>query len=155
MSKFYQTRAAAYERGLRPASKIRGVTADLIATFCAPQEQHRTSRRYALTAFYDPLHVRSVFGLVDGVAGDPAAIAALEVHKTKQIKRAAPKTVVVVRQNQTVAWLEGDGYYATSCNKTGCTVEIRGQYATVTHPDWSAPLTKRLTSRGFRIGDGR
>lgn len=74
---------AAYDDGLRPASKIPGVPAALVKRFCRYDEWHHSSKLFNRTPFYDPAYVRATFGLESSAdhAADPVAVAALSAHK--------------------------------------------------------------------------
>lgn len=139
---------AAYDGGLVPASKIKGVPAAMVTKFCRAAEWHHASKAFNRVNFYDPATVRALFGLEinEDVAANPEAVAALAGAKTK----AGP----VVRTGCTVEWIEWTGSLsrprANERRETGCTVSVAGATATVTLPDGSI-LTKRLATNGFRF----
>ena len=138
----------AYENGLLPASKIKGVPAPLIADHCRCEEWHHASSRYNKVKFYDPEKVLAEFGICPhpDYEINPVAAAALEEHRAKR------KNAPVIHMNCTVEWLEWYGSIKhPKCDQMkaqGCTVSVKGQTATVTLPDGKA-LTKRLSTRGF------
>ena len=141
---------AAYDRGLCPASKIKGVPAHLVGMYCTASEWHHSSKQYNKVDFFDPAKVRAIFGLEVDPDGnwdaDPAAVEALASHK------AAGKPVGVLHTHCEVFWLEWGGTVkhpkATERAATGCAVLVKGQTATVTLPDGST-LVKRVATRGF------
>jgi hypothetical protein len=140
----------AYARGLRPASKIPGVPAALVRQYCRPDEWHHTSARYNETNFYDVAEVRAVFGLEKSnqYDPDPAAIAALKAHKAHNKAKKAEEVLT----NCEVTWLSWSGSArnpkATEHRASGCTVQLRGNTATVILPSGKS-FRKRLTTRGF------
>jgi hypothetical protein len=135
----------AYQRGLVPASKIKGVPGDLIRAHCTCEEWHHSSKAFNIVEFYDPAVVRATFGLeaLDGYDANPRAVAALAQRKTSK---------AVTHSNCTVRWLEWSGSFAnpkcTQRESAGCTVTVKGQTATVKIPT-GLVFTKRLTTRGF------
>lgn len=136
---------AAYWDGLVPASKIRGVPAELVRRFCEPKEWHHTSSRFNCTDFYDPEVVRSVFGLQpEDYKPDPYAVEALE--EWKAAKKKAPE----VFNGCTVEWLHWTRDYYNrrrpiERREEGCRVEIKGATAKITLPSGKL-MTKRITS---------
>jgi hypothetical protein len=136
----------AYEAGLVPASKVRGVPAHLVEQFCRYEEWHHSSKFANQTNFYDPHRVRATFGLVPNEEADPAAVAALAAWKAE---RKAPPQVI---EAATVRWLEWAGSikHPTATERVAytCRVELKGQTATVTLVTGRS-FKKRLTTRGF------
>ena len=138
---------AAYENGLRPASKIPGVPAALVKEFCRPDEWHHSSKAYNRVNFYNPAEVRAIFGLEvsEEFDADPRAVAALAVHK-------AGGSSAETHLNCYVEWIEWSGSLkrptATERAAEGCTVVVKGQTATITLPGGQT-LTKRLATRSF------
>jgi len=138
----------AYDRGLLPASKIKGVPAALIDAHCRYEEWHHSSKHFNRVKFYDPGRVRATFGLEPSEEwpADPLAVAALAAHK------AASKSVGEVYHNCRVEWIEWGGTLrqpkAYPQVAEGCTVAVKGQTASITLPD-GGNLTKRLTTNGF------
>lgn len=151
----------AYEDGLVPASKIKGVPAALVQEFCTAEEWHHTSNRYNRTDFYDASKVRVVFGLPisdeerqrlqneqgydeSDFAPKPAAVAAL--------KNKGKKEAVTVHERCYVEWIEWSGTRnhpkATERGEAGCTVAVKGQTATITLPSGYS-FQKRLSTNGF------
>lgn len=139
---------AAYDNGLRPASKIPGVPAALVREFCGSDEWHHSSKAYNKVFFYDPTYVRAKFGLEvnEEYESNPEAVAALANHKS------ARKTGGTIYKNCSVEWLEWTGSMKhPTCTKRsadGCAITIKGQTATITLPG-GEKLTKRLSTRGF------
>ena len=140
---------AAYDNGLRPASKIPGVPAVLVKKFCRPDEWHHSSKAYNRVNFYNPAEVRAIFGLEasEDFNADPRAVAALADHKAGG---AGSETLLNCR----VDCIEWTGSLkrptATVRSAEGCTVVVKGQTATITLPNGQT-LTKRLTTRGFHF----
>lgn len=134
----------AYNRGLKPASKIKGIPSALVKHYCTPQEWHHSSLNYNRTDFYDPIMVRAVFGLEvsEEYNVNPLAVAALAKYGVK----------AEVHENCNVRWLEWEGSLKNAkCTKraaTGCRVEVKGVTAYVTLPQGEI-FTKRLSTRGF------
>lgn len=140
---------SAYENGLRPASKIAGIPAVLIAKFMPVGEWHHTSKTFNRTRFYNPNHVRIVFGLdpaADGWEPSPEAVNALAC---------ARDLFPTLHLRQTVTWIEWAGSFKNAKpvhrHESGCTVSVKGQTATVTLPN-GGQLVKRLATRGFSFG---
>jgi hypothetical protein len=139
---------AAYGAGLVPASKVPGVPAALVREFCRPREWHHSSKAYNKVEFFDPAEVRAIFGIetCEDTEADPRAVAALAARK-------GAKPGETVHANCIVEWIEWSGSLkrpvATERKAAGCTVVVKGQTATVTHPDWARLLVKRLTTNGF------
>lgn len=139
---------AAYNDGLVPASKIRGVPAVLVREHCRPSEWHHCSKNYNEVDFYEPSKVRAIFGLEahEDYKADPRAVAALAAHK------AGAKKAAEVMTNCRVEWIEWSGslrrpkakQMAADC----CTVTVKGQTARITLPD-GRTMTKRLATNGF------
>lgn len=142
---------AAYEDGLRPASKIKGIPAELVRDYCVSEAWHHCSSRYNEVEFFSPEKVRAIFGLEasEDQEPNPAAVAALAQWRTT--KTAAP----VVATGQTVEWLDWGGTrkhpWADERRETGCTVAVKGQTATITLPNGTT-FVKRLATRGFGFG---
>lgn len=142
---------AAYQSGLVPASKIKGVPAALVEQFCTPSEWHHASKAFKCVNFYDPDHVRGVFGLEASEEANAEAIVALNRWKKSK------KSAAVVHADCVVEWLEWSGSLSRpTCierRETGCTVSVKGQTATVTLPGGAgaAIFTKRLSTRGFKF----
>ena len=140
---------AAYDNGLRPASKISGVPAVLVKKFCRPDEWHHSSKAYNRVNFYNPTEVRAIFGLEvsEDFDADSRAIAALAEHK---VGGAGIET----HMNCRVEWIEWAGSLkrptATKRTADGCAVSVKGQTATITLPTGET-LTKRLATRGFHF----
>ncbi|MCX8003340.1 MAG: hypothetical protein N2688_00030 [Burkholderiaceae bacterium] len=139
----------AYRSGLRPASKIGRVPADLIRRFVPPEEWHHTSVRFNRTEFYSPRRVLAVFGLAPhpDYEADPEAVAALAAHRAGGDR---PR----VHTGCTVEWIEWGGTLhrpkAYPQRATGCTVAVKGRTATVTLPN-GRRFRKRLSTAGFRF----
>lgn len=144
----------AYAGGLRPASKITGVPAKLVAEYVSPREWHHCSKEYNRVNFFSPGEARAIFGLEsdDSFPANPLAVAALAAHK------ASRKDAGQIYDNCTVNWLEWGGTKARPRAyervETGCRVEVKGQTATVTLPPRGSlaivdVMVKRLTTRGF------
>ena len=140
----------AYDSGLCPASKIKGVPASLVSAHCQADEWHHSSKNFNKVDFYNPEKVRAIFGLEvsDDYEPDAHAVAALAAHKlTKQ-------DAGTVHANCKVQWIEWAGTlkrpHATDRSAAGCTVVVKGQTATVTLPD-SATFVKRLSTNGFHF----
>lgn len=144
----------AYENGLVPASKIRGVPASLVDDFCRPREWHHSSSFYNKTKFYDPKEVRATFGLIKHPAFEPSekAIAALKEYKEE--RRASKKSGPEIHTDCTVEWLEWQGQgrrrYPVERKETGCTVSIRGNTVTITLPSGET-FAKRFGTNGFYL----
>ena len=142
----------AYDNGLLPASKIKGVPAPLIAAHCRYEEWHHSSSKFNKVKFYNPEYVLATFGLEisDDHAPSPAAIAALTAHKSTK-KRAAEVYI-----NCRVEWREwrcAGRYGKKSCERmsaSSCTVSIKAQTATITTPDGKS-FIKRLATTGFNF----
>ncbi len=136
----------AYKKGLLPASKIPGVPASLVKPFCQPTEWHHTSSKYNRTDFYNPDEVRAIFGLQShgNIKANPAAVAALDQYK------AGPTTETYA--NCRVQWIEWAGTAKkptrTTMTADNCTVEVKGQTATVTLPSGKT-IVKRMFTKGF------
>ena len=139
----------AYEEGLLPASKIKGVPPVLIREFCRYNEWHHTSKRFNKVNFYDPTYVRCVFGLEESeqFEANPEAVEALSNYRSN-------KDNTVVYENCTVEWLEWRGTKshprAKKWIEKNRRVDVKGQTATVKLQDGST-LKKRLTTNGFRF----
>ena len=142
---------AAYDDGLLPASKIKGIPAALIEAHCRYAEWHHSSKAYNRTKFYDPAYVRARFGLEasEEHQADADAVAALSAAKTA--KKADSSQVLT---GCSVEWLEWSGSLSRPrCEEMkaeGCTVVVKGQTATITLADGSS-FIKRLSTRGFRF----
>lgn len=139
---------AAYDSGLVPASKIKGVPAHLIRQFVEPAEWHHTSSRYNSTNFFNTIEVQAAFGLEpsDDYEVNPEAVTALAAWKFGQ------KSDGIIHENCKVEWLEWAGTRnhpkATRQTADGCTVSVKGQTATITLPDGKS-FVKRLKTNGF------
>lgn len=139
----------AYRNGLRPASKIKRVPAELIRQYVSATEWHHTSKHYNETDFYDPAEVLAVFGIEqnDDYEVDQEAVEALARYK--QSKK---EVAVEVYENCRVKWLEWSGTRrhpkATECTETGCLVTVKNQTATVQFPN-GRTMTKRTYANGF------
>ena len=144
---------AAYDNGLLPASKIKGIPAALIEQFCRFEEWHHSSKNYNCVKFYDSAYVRALFGLAasEDHEPNPHAIAALEAWKEQ--KKGAP----TIHTNCTVEWIEWSGSLkrpkAEECSACGCTVSVKGQTATITLANGNS-FVKRLSTRGFKFTTG-
>lgn len=142
---------SAYRRGSCPASKIPGVPAELVRHYCEPDEWHHSSKFYNRVDFYDSEKVLAIFGIQpsDDYPVDPAAVSALTTYKVE--KRAVNSTTY---SGCTVGWVEWTGTrnYPKAKNRqaTGCTVEVKGQSATITFSD-GQKMVKRLTTNGFKF----
>jgi len=140
--------AKAYDKGLVPASKIKGVPAELVRQFCQPVEWHHSSSWYNRVDFYDPEEVRATFGLEPsaGVNPDPEAVAALA--KWRESRKVKPN----IYRNCRVEWIDwiGTRRHPKAIERVaeGCTVAIKGQTATITLPDGTT-FRKRLGANGF------
>lgn len=138
----------AYECGLCPASKIKGVPASLVSIWCPSDEWHHSSKNFNKVDFYNPVKVRAIFGLEesDDYPADAGAMQALAAHKLSK------KDTGVAYKNCKVDWIEWTGTMkhpkAADRSASGCKVIVKGQTATVTLPDGTA-LVKRLNTRGF------
>jgi hypothetical protein len=130
----------AYEKGLCPASKIKGIPASLINEYCYPSEWHHSSKNYNKVNFYDPDDVRKTFN------NNPDAILALQNYKNNM------KNSGTVYENSTVQWIRWEGSLkhpkAVICNAKGCKVIVKGLSATVTLP-YGNSFIKRLSTKGF------
>lgn len=140
---------AAYDAGLVPASKIKGIPPALIRKFCRADEWHHSSKAYNRVDFFNPPMVRATFGMesCEDYPADPEAVAALAAHN-------AAKPSAVAHTGCLVRWIEWSGTLkrptATHCEAEGCAVVVKGQTATVTLPD-GRTLTKRLSTSGFEF----
>jgi hypothetical protein len=140
---------AAYDNGLRPASKVPGVPAVLVKEFCRPDEWHHSSKAYNRVNFYNPTEVRAIFGLEasEDFTADPRAVTALAAHK-------AGGAGTETHMNCRVEWIEWTGSLkrptATNRSAENCTVIVKGQTATIRLPSGEV-LTKRLKTRGFNF----
>lgn len=141
---------AAYNYGLLPASKIKGIPAALIDKHCRYEEWHHSSKAFNRVKFYDEAYVRATFGLIAHEDHDPDAdaIAALAAHKE------ARKDAPTVWTNCTAEWIEWSGSLrrpkATEMKATGCTVSVKGQTATITLANGNS-FIKRLSTNGFKF----
>ncbi len=139
---------AAYENGLVPASKIKGVPASLVKQYCTYSEWHHSSKFYNKVEFYNPVYVRATFGLEphEEYAPDPEAIKALVDSKAK--KRQMEERFEKCR----VVWLEWGGTRKHPSAKTliefDASVSVLGKSATVTLADGKS-FVKRLDTKGF------
>lgn len=139
---------AAYDFGLRPASKIGGVPAVLVRQFVQKTEWHHCSSKYNRVDFYDPAEVRAVFGLEVSPdhKPDPHAVEALAAFASKN-------KVVTVHEDCEVEWLEWLGSktrpQCVERKESGAKIELKGQTATVTFANGHS-MRKRLMTRGFR-----
>jgi len=154
---------AAYDGGLVPASKIKGVPAVLVEQFCRYEEWHHSSKAYNRVKFYHTIKVKIVFGIPitdadkaellesygyaeEDFEPNPVAVEALKNHKTER------KSDGVNYLNCRVEWLEWSGSLKRPTYEeraeNGCTVVVKGQTATITLPSGQA-LIKRLSTRGF------
>jgi len=143
---------AAYEDGLVPASKIPGIPAALVKSYCYPSEWHHTSCQFNKTNFYNVDKVLATFGKISHkeFEADQGAIEALKSFKAK-----ASKTTV--HADCRVKWLEWSGSRnhakCSEREELGATVEIKGQTATIALTDGST-LVKRLGTKGLEIQPG-
>lgn len=143
----------AYEAGLVPASKIRGVPASLIHAHIPAEEWHHTGTFAAETNFYHPHAVRVVFGLEPpqdpedgscsccGASPDPQAIAALHAHRhppPAQVFRDCKVEWTIWHGTRRHHWSERFCGHAT-------TIEVRGVTATITLAD-GAVVRKRTNT---------
>ena len=139
---------AAYDDGLVPASKIKGVPAALVEAYCRYEEWHHSSKAFNKVKFYNPQKVRAEFGIeVDAdYEINPLAVEALAAHKAAKVE--AP----IVHSNCKVKWIEWSGSLkrpkATEMEALNCTVSVKGQTATITFIGGGV-FTKRLTTNGF------
>ncbi len=149
----------AYNNGLVPASKIKGMPAVLVTEWCEAGEWHHTSKHYNRTNFYDAATARMTFGLdpqngdvpsdhVDDAktwaeVGNKAAMAALVNHKASEKVDSS-----VTHKDCFVQWLEWSGSRnhpsCEECKIEGATVVVKGKTATI-----NGYLTKRLDTNGF------
>ena len=145
---------AAYQDGLRPASKCGSIPAALVERFVDSREWHHSSKMYNAVNFFDPREVAAVFGLEQSEEFDanPAAIAALAEC------RATAKDAPTVFHGCIVRWLEWSGGTArhpkaAMMTAAGCTVAVKGATATITVPagpgQFARTFQKRLSTRGF------
>ena len=152
----------AYDKGLLPASKIKGIPASLIKKYCSSEEWHHCSKKYNRVEFYDPRLVRKKFGLLtyddikslraDGYNAEDLepsiyAIKALIDHKEN-------KNLETVYENCSVHWLEWPSFSSKynkpkNMSEDGCRVIIKGQTATVFLK--AGIMKKRLSTTGFGI----
>ena len=141
---------AAYNNGLLPASKIKGIPAALINQYCRYEEWHHSSKAFNKVKFYDEALVRATFGLAEYEDHEPDAdaIAALAAHKA--CKKDAPAVWI----NCTVEWIEWSGSLrrpkATEMKAEGCTVSVKSQTATITLANGNS-FIKRLSTNGFKF----
>jgi hypothetical protein len=154
----------AYDRGLIPASKIKGIPAELIKEYCASEEWHHSSKEYNRVDFYDPRKVRCTFGLLtdddiqslkeDGYDDEDLepnhlAVEALEYYKKN-------KKSETIYENCTVYWINWPSFSSKHkkpqhMREDNCRVVVKGQTATVFLKD--GILKKRLSTNGFMIYD--
>ena len=145
---------SAYNNGLVPASKIKGISAALVQKFCRYEEWHHSSGFYNRVKFYCPLCVTIIFGKVPGKCEDhgvcecdPQAVEALAQSQAVES---------YLLKDQYVEWIEWTGSRkhpkANPRIAENCTIVIKGQTATVYLPDDSR-MTKRLTTNGFSFRD--
>lgn len=141
----------AYERGLCPASKIKGVPTALISEWCRYEEWHHSSSRYNKVEFFQPEKVRAIFGLElhEDYPANPDAVAALAAYK---LSRKAAETTV--HTGCVVEWIEWTGSIKrpkpNDLQAAGCVVAVKADTATVTFADGSK-MTKRLSTNGFKF----
>jgi|GEM_PF-2558915 len=139
----------AYDNGLLPASKIKGIPAALIEAHCRYAEWHHASKAFNKVKFYDEAYVLATFGLIEHeeYKTDQQAIEALA--KAKAEKKAAK---VETFTNCIVEWIEWVGSLkrpkAYPQREEGCTVSVKGQTCTITLTNGTA-FTKRITTKGF------
>lgn len=139
---------AAYDSGLLPASKIKGIPAALIERFCRYEEWHHSSKAFNRVKFYNAEYVRAVFGLIEHEEheANPDAVRALEEAKATRGDAQTVHTGCIVE------WIEWSGSLkrpkAEECRAEGCTVSVKGQTATITLANGNS-FVKRLTTRGF------
>jgi hypothetical protein len=138
---------AAYDKGLLPASKIKGVPASLIAAHCSHEEWHHASKAFNAVKFYKPEYVLATFGvaLSDTYSPSPGAVAALAAHKAEEQSERR-------FENQRVDWIEWVGSLkhakAIARCAIGCVVVVKGATAKVTLPGGQV-MSKRVATRGF------
>jgi hypothetical protein len=143
---------SAYDNGLLPASKIKGIPATLIDKHCRYEEWHHSSKAFNKVKFYDEQYVRSTFGLAAHEYHEPDAdaIAALAAHE--EARKGSP----TVHTNCTVEWIEWSGSLkrpkAEECRAEGCAVSVKGQTATITLANGTS-FVKRLSTRGFKFSE--
>lgn len=139
----------AYDRGLRPASKVgHGIPAELVRKFVPREEWHHCSSRYNRVDFYCPEKVLATFGKVasDRYLPDPDAVQALSEHNLSRLPER--------HYNATVRWIEWTGTRSHPKPKymvaEGCEVLVKGNTAKVTLPSGET-FSKRMFTNGFII----
>ena len=143
----------AYNSGLVPASKIKEVPSVLVKEFCQPVETHNTSGFFNKTKFYDPLDVRTIFGL--DCSGQRSEKFNEEAARALQGWKASQKEKKYeVYNNCVVEWTEylGKTHYPQAITKRarGVRIEIDGNVAIVHLLD-GKKMKKRISGRGFRF----
>ena len=138
----------ARDRGLRPASQIRGVPSALVSQFCSPCEWHHTSKMFNRTNVYDPKEVRATFGLEESEDFDTDASAVLALAQWKAARKAERKSPERIYENQVVEWNEWSGRRKKRRKETVTRVVVKGQTATVTF-EGGRTRTWRQYSVGF------
>jgi hypothetical protein len=141
-----------YRRAV-PASYIVGAPpVFLIEKYCTHVSVGRNYRTFEDVKLY---HVEDVFAVFAGPRANPEAVKAWADHK------AARKSAPVVHVGCTVRWSEWETPFVVtkkmerSVNHrvSGCTVSVKGQFATITLPDGKT-FRKRLNSAGFDFEGG-
>ena len=142
---------SAYNSGLAPASKIRGIPSTLIKKFCHSKEWHHTSGRFFNeTDFYNADKVLATFGKIQhpDFKSNPKAIAAIKEY----YRDARKEKGIKVHKNCHVEWLEWGGTRNHPTCKTmtaeNCIVTVKRQSAEVQTQDGKI-FVKRLYTKGF------
>jgi hypothetical protein len=141
----------AYNTGLVPASKIKGIPVSLIRKHCNAAEWHHSSKFYNEIDFFDKEEVLATFGKIksDEYEADENAILDLNDYKSN-LKNLKVKKYT----NCEVKWLE---WYGTrnhpKCSERSeknCTVVVKNLTATITLVS-GVTFKKRLTTNGFNF----
>lgn len=139
-----------------PASKIDGgVPASLVEKYCRPSDVRYCPEARADVKMYDEVYVKATFGLIERkrFAANAEAIKAFADYKAA--KKAAP----IVHTGCTVEWLEWLSAFDSSKKEykkhrvAGCTVSVKGQFASITLPDGTT-FRKKIGAAGFSFNVG-
>jgi hypothetical protein len=153
-----RAREAYDEKGLLPASKITGIPSQLVSTFVDPQEWHHTGSKFNKTNFYNPHHVRVIFGLEDhnSSCGEECQHVSINPDAVNALHNRNKEPLTFIHPSSSVEWTEfpknkygGKGKPVTRSYEN-VWVEQRGDWAHVELPDGSI-VKKKVSGNYFKF----
>ncbi len=153
---------AAYDDGLVPASKVKGVPSKLVSQFCCSEEWHHSSKFYNEVDFYDPEEVRATFGMGCGCVarGDEClhevnevAVAALAEYKAARAQKADARYFEHCAVHWTDFERSGKRWMAIPRAYRDATVRQKGAKIDILLSDGTT-LTKMATGKNLTFVEG-